>query len=39
MNDFIHPGGNYLIEKVNGRDVDCFLFGGYALENSTRKPY
>lgn len=38
IKDIIHPGGNYIIRQVNGREIDCFLFGGYALETTTRLP-
>lgn len=32
-----HPGGNYITNICNGRDIDCFLFGGYALETTNRE--
>lgn len=32
----IHPGGNYLLKNINGKDIDRYLFGGYNYELSKR---
>ena len=32
MNDFYHPGGNYIISNVLGREISRFLYGAYGLE-------
>jgi len=32
----MHPGGNYIITKINGREIDRCFFGGYALEGDRR---
>lgn len=34
-----HPGGLHLINACIGRDIDCFLYGGYSLETSNRLPH
>ncbi|KRX02685.1 Cytochrome b5-like heme/steroid binding domain [Pseudocohnilembus persalinus] len=34
-----HPGGLHLINVCIGRDIDCFLYGGYSLETSNRLPH
>lgn len=36
---FMHPGGNYILSAVNGRDIDRCFFGGYALEGDKRPAY
>lgn len=39
MDPLTHPGGNYITEKCVGREVDCYLFGGYAHETTKRDPW
>ncbi len=39
MTNCIHPGGQFILEAVNGRDIGCYFYGGYALESSGFKPY
>lgn len=39
LKNFVHPGGQYIMEKVNGREVDRCFFGGYALEGDRRPAY
>ena len=39
MDDFNHPGGRYIIDQVIGREVDCYLYGGYALESTSLDPH
>lgn len=36
ISNLTHPGGNYITEACIGREVDCYLFGGYALETTNR---
>jgi cytochrome b involved in lipid metabolism len=28
MSNVLHPGGNYMIQYMNGRDVECYIYGG-----------
>ena len=39
LSEFLHPGGEYIIEQCNGREVGRFLFGAYCLENLNMDPY
>lgn len=39
MKDFVHPGGNYILNFCNGREIERFFFGGYALEGDKRSQY
>lgn len=34
LEKFVHSGGKYIIDQVIGREVDCYLYGGYALEST-----
>ena len=34
MSSFLHPGGNFIIEEVWGREISRFLNGSYALETT-----
>lgn len=27
-----HPGGEYILDAVNGRSIDRFMYGSYGLE-------
>lgn len=33
VGNFFHPGGNFIIEAVRGREVGRFLYGAYGLES------
>ena len=33
LEGFFHPGGNFIIEAVRGREVGRFLHGAYPLES------
>jgi len=39
LTDFTHPGGDFMIKAVIGREVTRFLYGGHALEHVNMKPY
>jgi len=39
VTDFHHPGGNYLITKIVGRQIGRFLFGNYSLEEINHEGY
>ncbi|KRX10636.1 Tubby C-terminal-like domain [Pseudocohnilembus persalinus] len=39
LKDFSHPGGSYIIQQINGREIDCFIFGGYQLEHLSIPPH
>ncbi len=30
---FSHPGGQYIVNQIYGRDIGRFIFGCYSLEN------
>lgn len=32
MSEILHPGGNYMISYMSGRDVECYFYGGFSLE-------
>ena len=32
MKNFVHPGGNYIIESLNGKDMARYLYGNQGLE-------
>jgi len=32
VTDFLHPGANFIIKMVKGREIGRFFFGAYALE-------
>ena len=34
MSNFLHPGGNFIMEEVWGREISRFLNGSYALETT-----
>jgi cytochrome b involved in lipid metabolism len=38
ITDFKHPGGQYLMHKIYGRDVSRFLTGSYHLEEYSDLP-
>jgi cytochrome b involved in lipid metabolism len=33
ITNFKHPGGQYIVNQIYGRDVGRFIFGCYSLEN------
>ncbi len=35
----VHPGGQFILEAINGRDIGCYFYGGYALESSGFQPH
>jgi hypothetical protein len=37
--DFLHPGGNFLIQRARGREVSQFLHGAYMIEDLKEKPH
>ena len=39
LTNFVHPGGDFLIEQCIGRDVTRFLIGAYSLESTKFQPY
>jgi hypothetical protein len=39
LKGFKHPGGDYIVTKMNGREIDRCFFGGYALEGDKRAGY
>jgi len=39
MTGWIHPGGNFLIEAVVGREISRFLHGAYGLESTSMQPH
>jgi len=34
-----HPGGRFIFERINGREVSRFLFGAYPLECTIMPEY
>lgn len=37
---YVHPGGVFIFELLaSGREVDCFMYGGYALEGTKMAAY
>ena len=30
-----HPGGKFVIDKLNGRDISKFFYGGYSFEQNS----
>ena len=38
ITDFKHPGGQYLMHRIYGRDVSRFLTGSYHLEEYAELP-
>lgn len=34
-----HPGGNYILELVNGREIGRFFSGSYGLETTKMRPH
>jgi NAD(P)H-flavin reductase len=32
LDDFLHPGGNFIVEAVKGREIGRFIYGAYGLE-------
>jgi len=39
LSNWVHPGGNFIIEACLGREVGRYLYGNYALEGTTIKPH
>ncbi|KRX05977.1 hypothetical protein PPERSA_01055 [Pseudocohnilembus persalinus] len=39
LQNIFHPGGNYIFNKIYGREIDRFFFGGYALEGDNRRSH
>ncbi|CAD8125991.1 unnamed protein product [Paramecium sonneborni] len=39
LTEFVHPGGQYIWNKIKGREVSRFIFGGCGLEDETAKQY
>lgn len=39
LSNYIHPGGNFIIQNVIGREVSRFFYGAYGLESTTIKPH
>ncbi|CAD8106829.1 unnamed protein product [Paramecium primaurelia] len=39
LTEFVHPGGQYIWNKVKGREISRFLYGGCGLEDETAKQY
>lgn len=37
--DFLHPGGNFIIQQAKGRETSRFLHGAYMIEDLREKPY
>ena len=37
LTEFVHPGGQYIWNKVKGREISRFLYGGCGLEDETAK--
>ena len=34
-----HPGGQFIIDKIDGHEIDCYFYGGYNLEGMKVKGY
>lgn len=34
LKEIIHPGGLFIFEAINGREIDRFVYGGYALDKA-----
>ena len=32
ISEFVHPGGQYIMQKIYGREVGRFMYGSYHLE-------
>ena len=39
LSNWVHPGGNFIIEACIGREVGRYFYGNYALEGTTIKPH
>ena len=39
LTDWVHPGGNSIIEACIGREVGRYFYGNYSLEGTSRKPH
>jgi cytochrome b involved in lipid metabolism len=39
VTNFLHPGGNYIIEKVLGEEISRYIHGSYGLENTLLPAY
>ncbi len=39
LTDWVHPGGNFIIEACIGREVGRYFYGNYSLEGTSRKPH
>jgi len=33
LNEFTHPGGNFILNEIQGREVGRFIYGSYPLES------
>lgn len=38
LENFFHPGGNYMTASMHGREIDRFIEGGYSLEKFLEVP-
>jgi hypothetical protein len=39
VTNWIHPGGNFILGQVTGREISRFLHGAYGLESTNMSPY
>jgi len=39
LTDWIHPGGNFIIQDCVGKEVGRYFYGNFALEGSRMKPH
>ena len=39
LSNLIHPGGQFIWDQVNGREISRYIFGAYGLESSEIKPH
>lgn len=39
LSEFVHPGGNFIIQNCIGREVGRFFYGAYGLESTNLKPH
>ncbi|CAD8183221.1 unnamed protein product [Paramecium pentaurelia] len=33
VSDFNHPGGQYILERITGREIGRYFYGGYPIQN------
>jgi cytochrome b involved in lipid metabolism len=39
LNNFFHPGGNFIMAMAKGKEIGRFFFGAYGIETTTIEPH